>query len=409
MRAAMKLIRSDRLALLRELARETGPIGRGSFGPGWAVLVNSPDLVQEVFIDRVDDFEKMPGMRNLARPFASDGLMISEGAHHRRQRRLVAPAFAHRRFAHYQQVIAKHSDRELEHWRDGATIDLRASMMRLGLAIIGETLFAIDHMSERHRMGREIGKIQRFQDLRVRVPFAIPTGGMGRVVKRLDREMFHLIRSRRALGDDRGDMLSMLLHSREEPSGRRLTDQEVRDEALGLFGAGHETTAQALEWSWYLLARHPEAMRRVRTEKGYALMAFKEAMRLYPPAYMVGRIAVRDTTVGGFAIWKGETLFMAPWLVHRDEGYFPDAERFDPERFRPEEEAKLPKCAFIPFGVGRRVCIANHFALMQGQTILESMAPRADLQLQSAEEPPLQLTMMLSPRRGIKARVTRIP
>ncbi|HEY3776865.1 MAG TPA: cytochrome P450, partial [Rhizomicrobium sp.] len=184
--------------------------------------------------------------------------------------------------------------------------------------------------------------------------------------------------------------------------------EQVRDEAMTLFVAGHETTAQAMAWSWYLLAQHPECFARLRSEgMPYALRVMKEAMRLYPPAFIIARSALRDTSIGGFAIRKDEIVLIAPWLLHRDARYFDDPLRFDPDRFLPDREAALPRFAYMPFGGGRRVCIGNQFALMEGQIILDTLARHISIELTSSKPVGLRPLITLRPKGGIQVRVHR--
>jgi cytochrome P450 len=200
----------------------------------------------------------------------------------------------------------------------------------------------------------------------------------------------------------------MLLLSKDEETGQHLTDEEVRDEAMTLFVAGHETTAQAMAWSWYLLAQHPALFERLRNEgMPYALLVMKEAMRLYPPAFVIGRSALQDLSIDGFAVRKGEVVLMAPWLLQRDPRLFDKPLHFDPDRFLPEREAALPKFAYFPFGGGRRICIGNQFALMEGQIILSTIAPRVSMELVSRRPIGLQPYITLRPKGGVRVRIHR--
>ena len=203
--------------------------------------------------------------------------------------------------------------------------------------------------------------------------------------------------------------MSMLLLSKDEETGQHLTDEQVRDEAMTLFLAGHETTAQAMSWSWCLLAQHPEHFARLRNEgMPFALQVMKESMRLYPPAYILARSAVRDTSIGGFPVRKDELVFIAPWLLHRDPRNFEDPLRFDPDRFLPEREARLHRFAYMPFGGGKRICIGNQFALMEGQIILSAIAAHASMELVSQRPVGLQPLLTLRPKNGIMVKIHRV-
>jgi cytochrome P450 len=240
----------------------------------------------------------------------------------------------------------------------------------------------------------------------IRVPFPLPQGKARAALGRLNETIYGIIRERRSSGADKGDLLSMLLLARDEETGLQLDDTAVRDEAMTLFLAGHETTALATGYAWYLLARNPEYFDRLRTEgMPFALQVIKESMRLYPPAYGIARSAVRDTVIGGFPVKEGELVFVAPWLLHRDPRNFEDPLRFDPDRFLPEREALIPKYAYLPFSTGRRVCIGNHFALTEGQIILDTLARRFSMELVSPRKLKFQPLITLRPKGGIRMKL----
>ena len=399
----------NRIGMLERLGAEIPRIGRAGFGRINIVLVNTPELVSEVLIDRVDDFQKGPVLKTFSRPLLGDGLLNSEGEQHRQRRKLVAPAFAHQRVSKYADVMREYAFAAQSGWRDGERIDAAQSMMRLTLGIVGKTLFDVDLLDRADTLGRDITTLQAWVVRQMRVPFKIP-GFRAPVaaLNRLNETIYQLMHDRRASGLDKGDLLSMLLLSKDEETGEHLTDEQVRDEAMTLFVAGHETTAQAMSWSWYLLARHPECFSRLRNEgMPYALQVMKESMRLYPPAFILARAALRDTSIGGFPIRKDEIVLMAPWLMHRDPRLFEDPLRFDPDRFVPEREAALPRFAYFPFGGGRRICIGNQFALMEGQIILSTIAQQVSMDLVSQKPIGLQPFITLRPKGGVPVTVRR--
>jgi cytochrome P450 len=268
----------------------------------------------------------------------------------------------------------------------------------------------VDLLDRADSLGRDITIAQTWAVRQMRVPFRLPQFPAPRAaIARLNETIYRMIRERRASGVDKGDLLSMLLLSKDEETGRGLTDEETRDEAMTLFLAGHETTAQAMAWSWYLLAGHPRYYERLGTEgMPFALQVMKEAMRLYPPAFLVARSAVRNTSIGGFAIRKDELVFIAPWLLHRDARLFEDPLRFDPDRFLPEREALLPRFAYMPFGGGKRICIGNQFALMEGQIILSTIAKQVSMELVSHEPIDLQPFLTLRPKNGVTVAIRRL-
>jgi cytochrome P450 len=401
----LQAIFGNRLRMLEESGRTIKTVGRVRFGPRSIVLVNSPDLVQEVLIDRAADFQKGPGLRIVSRPLLGDGLLTSEGEPHRRQRKLVAPAFAHQRVSKYAAVMERHARRAVSTWSARPTIDIAQEMMRLTLGIVGETLFDTDLLADADSLGQDITVVQRYAIRQMRMPFHLSMPARVKAARaRLDATIYGMIRSRRASGRDHGDLLSMLLLSTDEETGESLTDTQVRDEAMTLFLAGHETTAQALSWCWYLLARNPEATARLRAEGlPYALLAIKEAMRIYPPAYAIARSSLRPTQIGDLEIAADEMIVIAPWLLHRDPRFFPDPLAFRPERFL--EEAQWPRFAYMPFGGGKRICIGNQFALMEGQIVLSAIASQFDFELVSAREPDPEPLLTLRPKGGIEVRV----
>jgi len=398
----------NRLRVLEEAGAGVTDIARMRFGPRSVILVNSPDLVREVLIDRVDDFQKGPGLRVVSRPLLGNGLLTSEGEIHDRHRKLVAPAFAHQRVHKYGPVMERYARRALAEWPE--QFDMARAMMRLTLGIVGETLFSEDLLGSADSIGRDFNTIQHHGARQLRIPFRLPRSRkVADALERLNGTIYRKIRERRASKEDRGDLLSMLLLTTEESTaevsqGAALTDEQVRDEAMTLFIAGHETTAQALAWSWYLLARNPEVFNRLRSEGlSYALLVIKEAMRLYPPAWAFGRSALRDTAIGGLPIRKDEMVVVSPWLLHRDPRFFPDPLRFNPDRFL--TESAFPKFAYIPFGGGKRICIGNQFALMESQIVLSTIAPEISMTALRDVQPEALLT--LRPKGGIPVRIAR--
>jgi len=348
-------------------------------------------------------------LRVISRPVFGNGLLTSEGEFHRQRRKLVAPSFAHQRVARYAEVMQQHSETLASSWQDGQTLDIVAAMMRLTLGIVGRTLFDVDLLGQAEALGRDITIAQTYAMRQMRVPFPLPQSKARAALARLNETIYGIIRERRASGTDKGDLLSMLLLARDEDTGQQLDDEAVRDEAMTLFLAGHETTALAAAWSWYLLASHPQYGERLRTEGlPFALQVMKEAMRLYPPAYAIARSAFRDTEIGGFPIFKDELVLMSQWLIHRNSRYFPDPLRFDPDRFLPEREALIPRFAYFPFGGGRRICIGNQFALMEGQIILNTLAQNFTMELASHRKVRYQPLLTLRPKGELPLTLRRI-
>ncbi len=400
---------SDRIRMLEEMGASIPRIGRSSFGRISVVLVNTPELIPEVLIEHPDDYQKGPILRVFAKPLLGEGILVSSGEQHRERRKLVAPAFAHQRVSKYAEVMQQHALAAQATWRDGQEIDIAEEMMRVTLGIVGRTLFDVDLLDQADTLRQNITVLQEAIAFQMRLPFRVPASGKRRrALDSLNETVYGMIRDRRARGTDKGDLMSMLLLSKDEETGQHLTDEQVRDEAMTLFLAGHETTAQAMSWSWYLLAKHPEQLARLRSEgMPFALRVMKEAMRLYPPAFLLARQAVRDTSIGGFAVRKDELVFIAPWLLQRDPRNFEDPLRFDPDRFLPEREAVLPRFAYMPFGGGKHICIGNQFALMEGQIILSTIAAQAGMELVSHKPVGVQPFLTLRPKNGVMVRIRK--
>jgi cytochrome P450 len=406
----LRAVFGNRIQMVETMGAQIPRIGRTQFGRFGVVLVHAPELVSEVLIDRAEDYQKGPVLRVISRPLLGDGLLTSEGQQHRERRKLVAPAFAHQRVSRYAAVMTERTEAAQAQWRDGQRMDMAQEMMRLTLDIVGRTLFDVELLGKADSLGRDITQVQQGAVLQMRLPFKLPFQWKSEAaLGRLNETMYGMIRERRATGTDKGDLLSMLLLSKDEDTGQHMTDEEVRDEAMTLFLAGHETTAQAMAWSWYLLARNPQYFERLRQEGApFALQVMKEAMRLYPPAFLLARSALRDTTIDGFTVKKDELVFIAPWLFHRDPRLFEDPLRFDPDRFLPEREAKLPRFAYMPFGGGRRICIGNQFALMEGQIILATIGRHVEMEMLSQAPIELEPYITLRPKGGVNVKVRRV-
>lgn len=416
------------------MGREYGEFGRERVGSRRLVLVNSPELAQQVLVEQAEHFVKSPALRVLSRPLLGEGLLTADGELHRQHRRLVAPAFAHQRVLRYAGLMSRHTANAIAEWSDGPR-DVLADMTRLTLGIVGEALFHADLLGEADELGQAITAAMRYAMRQMRSLFPIPAHWntpaavrTRQAIARLDQTILRLIEERRASGGDQGDLLSMLLLASEEDERglRSLSDRQVRDEAMTLFIAGHETTANATTWALYLLARHPAIQARLQQEVDatlggrapefadlarlpYALQVFKEALRLYPPAYALGRQVDTPVSIGRHALEPGEIVLICPYLLHRDPRYFEDSLAFDPERFTPEREAAIPRFAYLPFGAGRRVCIGNQFALMEGQIILATLASRLSFETLSAQPRQSEAMFTLRPRDGMPLLVRKRP
>ncbi len=422
--------RSDRFGLALRVARDHGELAEVRMGFFKILMASSPRVAHEVLVDQEDAFVKSAGLSIFARPLLGDGLLTSEYAEHRRQRRMMAPIFAHKRIAGFGDVMVDKALRAAERLAARSEADLSDEMMRLTLEIVGKTLFDAELADDADTIGEALtAAMRQMMHALVRLvpmPPAIPTPGnlrMRHAVKRLDDVVYSMIRERRASGVDRGDMLGMLLAARDaEDEKTALSDREVRDQAMTLLLAGHETTANALAWTFYLLARHPEIRERLEGEVDavlgdrppttadltalpYTLAVFKEAMRLYPPAYFVGRRATREVRIGEATVARNQVVLVNIAGIHRRSDTYPDPDRFDPERFLGDEEKQLPPLAYLPFGAGPRICIGNHFALMEGHLVLATLARRLRFELLSSEPIRPEPLITLRPKGGVPVRV----
>jgi cytochrome P450 len=418
-------LRRDWLGCLERYAREYGDFVPLRLGPKRAVLLAHPALIEDVLIARQRDFIKSPAVRN-GRRLLGNGLLTSEGEFWRRQRRLAQPAFHKQRIAAYGEVMVAHTQAMLDEWRDGEVRDVHAEMMRLTLSIVAKTLFDSDVAGDAADVGRALEVVlerfnTRINTLLFLLPDTIPTPGnlaFLRAARRLDRVIYGMVAARRASGEDRGDLLSMLLHARDE-DGSRMTDKQVRDEAMTLLLAGHETTAIALSWTWYLLARHPAVEAKLLAELGaalggraptvadlprlgYAEAVVTEAMRLYPPAWAIARESLRECRIGPHRLPAGTVAVMSQWVLHRDGRYFDRPEEFDPDRWSGGLARRLPKFAYFPFGGGPRLCIGNNFAMLEAVLLLATIAQQFRLTLQPGHPVTPWPSATLRPKHGIR-------
>jgi len=420
----------DQLAFYSSCARDYGDVVATRFGPLRVLLLYHPDTIEEVLVTRNRDFVKSPGVRVL-RPLLGEGLLLSEGSTWLRQRRLVQPAFHRQRLAGYGEIMTAYAERRLADWKDSQVIDVHAEMMALTLQIVGKTLFDADVSDQTDAVGHAANVLMELFGARLRsfrlLPDWAPTPAnlrSGRAIRRLDEVVYRMIAARRASGEDRGDLLSILLHAQDADQGTRMTDRQVRDEAMTLFMAGHETTAVALSWTWYLLARHPEVEARLAEELStvlagraptladlpkltYAERVVTESMRLYPPAFVMGRQATSPTEVAGHPVARNVIVIMPTWVVHRDPRWFDEPEAFRPDRWADERARSLPRYAYFPFGGGPRQCIGNTFATMEAVLVLATIAQRYRLTLVPGQRVTPATHVTLRPEPGIRMVVTR--
>jgi len=424
-------MRRDSLAFLTRIARTHGDVARFRMGPVELHLINRPEWIRDVLVTHAAAFHKGRGLER-AKRLLGEGLLTSEDPVHLRQRRMMQPAFHAQRIAGYAEAMAALVDRAASRWTAGETRDVSVEMARLTLAIVGRTLFDADVESEADEIGAALttalGLFGRtftlpYFELLDRLPLPM-NRRFDRAKARIDATIARLIAERRRAPGG-GDLLSLLVSASDtEGDGRGMSDAQVRDEAITIFLAGHETTANALAWTWYLLARNPAAEARLHAEVDAVLggraptaadlprlpwteMVLAESMRLYPPAWIIGRRAVEPYAVGGFDVPAGSIVVVSQWVTHRDPRWFPDPERFDPERFLPAAKEARPRFAYFPFGGGPRVCIGEGFAWMEGVLALAAIARRWRLRLAPGQEIVPAPSITLRPRDGIRMLLER--
>lgn len=454
----------DRMDTMRALSRMSAPLVRARFLHREVYVTNSAETTHELLVERARSFEKSPGIRILLRDLAGEGLFTSEGELWRRQRRLMAPLFHADKLDAYTQAMRFEAHRALDRVPDGATVDLAREMTRITMGVVASTLFGTDTAADADALGdaltvalgftgdalgspwltlqimlvelaetaRDRGPARlraagRWGAERLMSPVLLPgahTPAFRRAIAALDRSVQGFIDTRRAQGLVRGDLLTKLLGAKDpDGSGEGMSDRQTRDEAKTLFVAGHETTATALTWALYLLARHPEVRAKVQAEAdafddrpdaphepaklAYTTRVFKEVLRLYPPLVILARRALEAVELGGVTLPARAIVFACPYALHFREDLFPDPDTFDPDRFTPEAEAMRHKSAWIPFGVGPRVCIGNHFALLEGPIVLATWMKRARIDVDPSRTLEPDRFATLRPKGEVWGKVTR--
>jgi cytochrome P450 len=401
------------------------------FPPLSAVLINHPSLVEELLVTRQKDFIKPLTIQRM-RALVGQGLFTSEGDLWRRQRRLMQPAFHRQRISAYAQTMVDLTVARVAGWSDGEQRDIHQEMMRLTFRIVGQTLFGADLSDDAAEVGAALTEALRAMEQRVEsfgilIPDAVPTPvnlRLRRATRTLDRLVYRVIAERRASGQERGDLLSLLLAARDADDGSAMSDRQLRDEVMTLVLAGHETTALALTWAWYLLATHPDAEARLHAELHEVLgdrqpavedlprltvtnWVIAEALRLYPPAWMIERAPVRDTELGGHRLRANTTVLLSPWAIHRDPRWYQRPLAFEPERWADDLARSLPRFAYLPFGGGPRQCIGNTFALTEAALLLASIARQVRLELLTGQTVEPAPTITLRPAGGLRMRIRR--
>ena len=424
-----RLLPFDPLAFGLDIAREYGDIVYYHVGPLHVYQLTHPDLARQVLVEQPEKFHKAQLIKRAFRPFAGEGLLTSDGALWRQQRRLMQPAFHPAQLTTYGAAMVEHALRMVEAVEDGRVLEINEAMARLTLGIVVKCLFGADFMREAEKVSRLMVEVLDAANRRLNsvllVPSWVPTWRNlreKRALATLDGMIQALITARRTSDRKPDDLLSVLLAAVDEDSGAGMSDRQLRDEMMTLFLAGHETTAAALTWTWYLLSQHPAVEARLVGELQqvlggraptvadlpnlpYTEMVVREAMRLYPPAPGVAREPIEDVKIGGYDVPKGSLISVNIYALHRDPRFFEDPERFDPDRFSNAWDERIPRYAYFPFGGGPRVCIGNGFAMMEARLILATLAQRCQLSLEPGQQVvPIQL-VTVRPKNGVRMRL----
>ena len=414
------------MRFLAELSRRYGDVAAFRMGTRSAVLINHPELINRVLCSR--SCTRSDESRKAMRSFLGDGLLTTEGPLHLRRRRMMAPSFHRDRIRGYTELMCAEAYADIAGWRPNEKRDLYKDMMRITFTIVTRALFSADRRDD----AQEVAKA-----LEVIMPWAILGAGMANVIPslpviypprgkaaiaRLNRLVLEIVARRRAEGGDRGDLLSMLLATRDE-DGSALTDQDICDEALTLIVAGHDTTANTLTWAWHLLTQNPEVqealyqeVQRVVGERALTPedlpklplveQVIHETLRLYPVIWLGDRVPQQDIELGGYTIPKGSEVVFSMYVTQRDERFFPDPERFDPARFSPARIGSIPDGAYFPFGAGVHKCIGFTFALMEARIILATMVQRFAISAIRGHKVRKILGLVMTPAGGFPVRLS---
>jgi cytochrome P450 len=424
---------SNPIQYCSDLFRQYGDFVRFRVGPYAVYMLVHPDFVKHVLQDNNRNYSKGK-FYDAFKPVVGDGLLTSEGDTWRHQRRIANPSFQHAHIHGFVSMFAQQSRSLLEQWatpaHDQTPIDLPREMMRLTFGVVGQALFSMDLEKEAREVGNAItvalAESSRRADMLMGLPLWLPTASNARYKKALqtlNTSVFQIIQERRAMRDRPVDLLTMLIEAVDEETGDSMSDQELRDEVMTFMLAGHETTANALTWTWFLLSEHPDAEHRVRAEcrqvvgerlptfadlehLTYTKMVFQESMRLYPPIPFIARTALQSDQIGGYTIPSNSAVLLSQYLTHRHPAFWDHPETFDPERFTPAAIEKRPELCYFPFSRGQRMCIGEDFATLEAQVFLCMAVQKYSLHRVSTEPVELLEQVTLRPKGGMLMRVT---
>lgn len=415
----------DPLGFLSGVARRYGDISYFRLGDVRVFFVNRPEYIWEILVTQRANFE-ISTMRGRLEPVLGTGMLTSRGGLHARQRRLMQPVFRKSRIESYAQVMADYARSTRDGWRDGQEVDITDELMKLAMSLVAKTLFGHDIEEDSDSVSRNLGVLMGFftrlmSPLRFSLKLPLPsTFRFRRALSELDAVVYRMIEQRRRNPAGSDDLLSLLVQAKDDETQTQMTEKQLRDEVFSLLMAGHETTANALGWALYLLAQHPEAderlYREVKAAIGgrrrfepsdldrlpYARLIITETLRMYPPAWFVGRTALADIKLDGFTIPKGASVLMSQFVMHRDGRFFEDPARFQPERWTESFNSGLPRGAYFPFSAGDRHCLGEGFAWLEALLALATLVERWKFELVAGQDIRPRPSITLRPNTAIR-------
>lgn len=421
-------IRKDVLTHFENTMRKYNGISRGRLGPYYYVNLTKPEYIEQVFLNP-DIYIKGRDNKTL-RFILGNGLVTSEGEFWLKQRRLIQPLFHKKRLQGFVEKMVESTRAMLQSWegKTGRIVDLHTEMTSVTLAIVSQTLMSTEVKGDFEKVSDALVVVMEGMMNFFRLPDWIPTPG--NIKMRSNRRVLYntihkIIEERRQSKEQFDDLLTMLMEVEDADTRERMTDEQLRDEVITIFLAGHETTANALSYAFYLLAQHPDIKQRLVNEVNevigtdemtfenlsrltYTTMVIKEVMRLYPPVWGITRDAAEDTVIDGYLIKKGDSIAMSPYAVHRSERYWENPLKFDPDRFAPEKAKNIHRYAWFPFGGGQRFCIGNNFAMMEMQIILAMACREYNFTLAENFELKLETLVTLRPKSGVMVNLQKV-
>jgi cytochrome P450 len=422
-------LQRDPLGFFMGLARDYGDIARIHLGPDEALVIHQPDHLKHVLADKAASYVKPHRFVKALRPVMGKGLLINDGASWKRQRQIANPSFHRQRVAAFGDTFVRSTEEHIARWKEAhgnKPFDIAAEIQRLTMTIVGRTLFSVELGGGADKVGPAVAIASQYvldqANAPIMTPSFMPTPANLRfkaAVRTLNEVVGGIIEERRKTGVEKGDLLDMMLQARYEETGEGMSVEQLRDELMTFYLAGHETTANALSWSVYLLMKHPAALakvhaeidrvlgrRRATVEDGkdltYTTQVLEEAMRLFPPGWIIARNAIEEDEVAGVRVRRGTQVCFTPYVTHRDPSIYPDPETFDPDRFTPDKVKARPAYAYLPFSGGARKCIGVGFAMLEMQLVLATMLQSLRLQLEPGFSTDVHVAFTLVPKRGVR-------